>query len=87
MSQFYSHLLALVKEAGVSGGLAIYVNKRICEDTDIDSKLNSDPEPDNVNGEFQLIKIKNFKGSNRTAIVCNVYRSPSRNAEKFNILL
>ena len=67
--------------------MAIYVNKRICEGADIDSKFNPNPEPDNVNEEFQFIKIKNVKGINRTAIVGNVYRSPSRNAEKFNMLL
>ena len=81
--------------------MAIYVNKRICEETDIDSKFNPNPklnfsvhiirfrvpEPDNFNGEIQFIKITNFKGSNRTAIFGNVYRSPSRNAEKFNMIL
>ena len=67
--------------------MAIYLNKRICEDTDIDSKFNPNPEPDNVNGEFQFIKIISFKGRNRTAIFGNVYRSPSRNAEKCNMLL
>ena len=43
--------------SGRGGGLAIYVNKRICEETDIDSKFNPNPEPDNVNGELKFIKI------------------------------
>ena len=46
------------RSSGRGGGLAIYVNKRICEEADIDSKFNPNPEPDNVNGEFQFIKIK-----------------------------
>ena len=75
-----------IRSSGRGGGLAIYVNKRICEESDIDSEFNPNPEPDNFNGEFQFIKIKNFKGSNRTVIFGNVYRSPSRNAEKFNAL-
>ena len=75
-----------IRSSGRGGGLAIYVNKRICEESDIDSEFNPNPEPENVNGEFQFIKIKSFKGSNRTAILGNVYRSPSRNAEKFNAL-
>ena len=41
----------------------------------------------NCSNKFQFIKIKNFKGSNKTAVVGNVYRSPSRNPEKFNNLL
>ena len=75
------------RSSGRGGGLAIYVNNRIYEETDINSKFNLNPEPDNVNGEFQFIKIKIFKRSNRTATFGNVYRSPSRNAEKFNMLL
>ena len=75
-----------IRSSGRGGGLAIYVNKRICEESDIDSEFNPNTEPDNFNGEFQFIKIKNFKGSNRTVIFGNVYRSPSRNAEKFNAL-
>ena len=76
-----------IRSSGRGGGLTIYVNKRICEESDIDRKFNPNPEPENVSGEFQFIKIKNFKGSNKTAIVGNVYRSPSRNPEKFNSLL
>ena len=64
---------------------AVYVNKRFREETDIDSKFNPNPKPDNVDGEFQFIKIKNFKGSNRTAICCNVYRSPLRRGMPKNL--
>ena len=44
MNQFYSHLLVLVEEA------AVYVNKRFREETDVDSKFNPNPKPDNVDG-------------------------------------
>ena len=76
-----------IRTSGKGGGLTIYVNRRICEESDIDKTFNPNPEPENLSGEFQFIKIKNFKGSNKTAVVGNVYRSPSRNPEKFNNLL
>ena len=75
------------RASGKGGGLVIYVNKRICEQDDIED---FDPysEPDNNCGEFQFVKIKNCKGNRKTVIVGNVYRSPaqSNKPENFNKL-
>ena len=75
------------RTSGKGGGLVIYVNKRICEEDDIEE---FDPynEPDNNCGEFQFIKLKNCKGHRKTVIVGNVYRSPapSNKPENFNTL-
>ena len=73
------------RPSGRGGGLAIYVNKRVCDDTNIES-LNINPEPENTSGEFQFIKIKECKGTNKTVIIGNVYRSPKRKPDSFNSL-
>ena len=74
-----------IRESGKGGGLTIYVNKRVCDEDDID-KFNPNPEPNNTCGEFQFIKIKNCKQSNKNVVIGNVYRSPNRNPEQFNSL-
>ena len=63
------------------GGLAIYVNHRVCDETelqllDLDIDINSPVPP----SEFQLLKINiDMANSNqkKTYIVANFYRSPS----------
>ena len=67
------------------GGLAIYVNKRVCSADDIKTiDLNFESPP--TDGEFLFIKISSCKNVKKTVIVGNVYRSPSRKREKFNEL-
>ena len=69
------------------GGLAIYVNKRVVE---LEAQIEPfDPNPDSTDfsGEFQFIKINKCKGFQQTKILANIYRSPSRKAESFNLLL
>ena len=68
------------------GGLLIYVNKRICEEGDIEAiDLEQDPTTD---GEVLFIKIKSCKNFNNTVIIGNVYRSPSsRNTQNFNKII
>ena len=73
----------------MEGKVTIYVNKRICEKSDIDKTFNPNPEPESVSGEFEFsnsLRYK-FKGGNKTAVVGNVYRSPLRSPDKFNTLL
>ena len=72
-----------VRSSGRGGGLAIYINKRVVDSDKIEI-FDPNPDPSNTSGEFQFIKIHQAKGFNRTKIVGNVYRSPSRNVEAFN---
>ena len=66
------------------GGLATYINKRLCTVDDIELLCNiPEPSPD---GEFLFLKIKQCKNVNKTVIIGNVYRSPSRKPNKFNEL-
>ena len=56
------------------GGLATYINKRLCTVDDIELLCNiPEPSPD---GEFLFLKIKQCKNVNKTVIIGNVYRSP-----------
>lgn len=75
-----------IRKSGKGGGLAIYVNKRVCDDEDCIKTFNPNPEPENTSGEFQFIKITKCKGSGKTVVLGNVYRSPSRKPEAFNTL-
>ena len=73
-----------IRNTGRGGGLAIYVNKRVCNDEDDIEPFIPYSEPDNKSGEFQFVKIKDCKGQRKTVILGNVYRSPSNKPEKFN---
>ena len=75
-----------VRKSDRGGGLATYVNTRVCSDEDINTiDLNFESPPND--GEFLFTKITNCKNSKKSVIVGNVYRSPSRNRQKFNELL
>ena len=68
------------------GGLLVYVNKRICEEDDIES-INLEQDP-NTDGEVLFLKIKSCKKFSNTVIIGNVYRSPSsQNTQNFNTIL
>ena len=83
---FYEPLIQdPIRPSGKGGGLIIYVNKQVCEEDNIKSFI-SYSEPDNSMGEFQFIKVANCKGSRKTVILGNVYRSPSCKPDKFNKL-
>ena len=73
-----------IRSTGKGGGLAIYVNKRVCDDADNILPFNPYTEPDNNSGEFQFVKIIECKGQRKTVILGNAYRSPSKKPEKFN---
>ena len=75
-----------VRSSGRGGGLAMYINRRV---TDLDKIESFEPNPDptNISGEFQFVKLHNCKGYNRTKIIGNVYRSPNRSVDKFPPLL
>ncbi len=68
------------------GGLATYVNERICQPEDLEI-IDVDVGPSDLDGEFLFVKIKKCKTFKNTVIVGNVYRSPSRKHEKFIGLL
>ena len=76
---------APIRTTGRGGGLAIYINKNVCEFDEIE-KFDPNPEPSNLHGEFQFVKINRCKGYKNTVIIGNVYRSPSRNPDSFNTL-
>ena len=64
------------------GGLATYVNKRVCSDQEC-IKLDIVPETI-VGGEFLFTKLTNCKSSGKSVIIANIYRSPSRKPDQFN---
>ena len=77
------------RATGKGGGLVIYVNERVCDFDDIETiglghEGQEHPSPD---GEFLVIKIKECKKVKKSIINGNVYRSPSRQPQKFNDLL
>ena len=76
----------LKRRSGKGGGLITYINKRVCEDLADIEEICPYAEQDNTSGEFQFIQIKNCKGNRKTAIIVNVYRSPSSRPEQFNVL-
>jgi exonuclease III len=67
------------------GGLITYVNVRVCDHESIE-KLDVVSES-NLDGEFLFVKILKCKRSNKTILLGNVYRSPSRRPTQFNDLL
>ena len=75
-----------IRKSGKGGGLAIYINKRVCSPEEIEN-FTVGLDPEDMNGEFQLVKIHNCKGHNKTKVICNFYRSPSRDTKKFISLL
>ena len=79
------YVQAPIRTSGLGGGLAIYVNKRVCEIENIETFV-ANPEPSSTSGEFQFIKLKMCKGQQKTVIIGNIYRSPSRNPDSFNTL-
>ena len=79
-------LLPPSRTSGKGGGLATYVNKRVCDFENIEN-FNPSPDPENTSGEFQFLKLHQCKGCNSTKIVINMYRSPSRAVEGFIELL
>ena len=77
---------APARQSHRGGGLLIYVNKRICEEDDIEGiDLEQDPTTD---GEVLFIKIKSCKKFSNTVLIGNVYRSPSSpNTHNFNSII
>ena len=71
-----------VRKSGRGGGLAIYVNSRVCDDTDIDI-LDTGLDKASYAGEFLAIRIRHCKGSNESKVICNIYRSPSHKEPDF----
>ena len=68
------------------GGLALYVNERVCLQDDIE-KIDLGEGHPNPDGELLFVKIKECKKVKRPLIIGSVYRSPSRQPGKFNELL
>ena len=54
-------LKAPLRSSGKGGGLAIYVNTRVCADEENIKEFDPDPEPENSCGEFKFVKIMNCK--------------------------
>ena len=73
-----------IRQSGKGGGLALYVNKRVCDDGDDIVPFCPYSETENNSGEFQFVKLLECKGHRKTVILGNVYRTPSKSPEKFN---
>ena len=85
---FYEPLIQNPNRAsGRGGGLALYVNKKVCSHEQIESFRPNYCTDDDSHGEFQFLKIHRCKGFNNTKLIINVYRSPSKSVEKFTNLL
>ena len=63
------------------GGLAIYINKKLCEFSDIQVKPDLSYREDAEIGEFQVIEISH-KG-HKNSVICNLYRSPNGKLSSF----
>ena len=75
------HVKNPVRVSNRGGGLLIYVNSRVCSADDIeDLEIDVDST---VDGEFQFVKIHNFKNSKRNVIFVNIYRSPAKSSRYF----
>ena len=74
-------LQAPARSSGKGGGLAIYINKKLAALPDVDIKTFASCNSDPMQGEFLTIEIvlKNRKN----VIICNMYRSPSGDLDKF----
>ena len=75
------------RTSGRGGGLVLYVNRQVCTEEQIEQYRPNFSCEEETSGEFQFIKIHNCKGFNKTKLLINVYRSPSRNVDKFMKLL
>ena len=65
------------------GGLATYVNKNLCEFDDLEVLEPKDVDLNTRECELLFLKLKRYKSINKSMIVCNMYRSPSRQPDKF----
>ena len=64
----------------------IVISPRVCADEENIKEFDPNPEPENSCGEFQFVKILNCKNYNKTIVLGNMYRSPSRKPDAFNEL-
>ena len=86
---FYEPLLRdPIRSSGRGGGLAIYINTRVCEFENIEKFFPQNFDVTDKSGEFMLVKLHNCKGFNKTKIIVNIYRSPaSKNPDNFTKLI
>ena len=79
---FYDPLIKNpARKSNKGGGLAIYVNKKACALEEIDALDIKNDQP--LDGEFQCVRIRNFKCTGKTSVIVNTYRSPSRKVDKY----
>ena len=79
-------LKAPVRKSGKGGGLAIYVNKKVCNASNLEL-VDPGLDPEDTSGEFQILKMHNCKHENKTKVIVNFYRSPSKDVNRFLNLL
>ena len=79
---FYPPLIqAPARDSNRGGGLAVYINKKLCELSDVNLKTDFSFHDNPKTGEFQVVEIT-FTGR-KNAIICNIYRSPSGDLHGF----
>ena len=73
------------RKSGKGGGLATYINKRLCDSYQINKVEIENTETCTIDGEFSFIKINftDFNKKSRAITIGNVYRSPSGNLNRF----
>ena len=74
-------LQAPARASDRGGGLAIYINKNLCELSEIQVKTDISYRSDEKIGEIQVIEIT--FSNHKNSIICNFYRSPNGNLNSF----
>ena len=75
---------APTRDSRKGGGLATYVRNTFCHEDNYEKFVPKNmPEQSTASGEFLLTKIHKSKSQQRSIIIANVYRSPSKNSEIF----
>ena len=65
------------------GGLATYINKSVCGEDEIEIFEPRNVDLQSFDCEIMFVRLNQHKGVNKAIILGNVYRSPSREPEKF----
>ena len=81
---FYPPVLSAPRRNSCKGGgLATYISKSVCNADDIELFEPRNLDLQSVDCEIMFVRLNRHKGLNKAIILGNVYRSPSRDPEKF----
>ena len=81
---FYPPVLSAPRRNSCKGGgLATYISKSVCNADDVELFEPRNLDLQSVDCEIMFVRLNRHKGLNKAIILGNVYRSPSRDPEKF----